>query len=73
MKRRFYDAKQNTFLYLTIHSPGLYLYHDKPLGAKILKALAIHEAPLTASAPEAPPLAFGKPQAYKGEFRASRA
>lgn len=73
MKRRFFDGQKNTYLYLSMPAPGLYLYHGKLLGSKILKSLKIHEAPLKVSAPSAPILSFGKPHAYKGEFRSSRA
>lgn len=59
MKRRFFDSKNNRFLHLTIHSPGLYLYGGKPINAKLLKALQIHEAPLVGPPPTAQPLTFG--------------
>lgn len=58
MKRRFFDSRNNCYLHLTIHSPGLYFYHGKPINAKLLKALRIHEAPLMGMPPSAEPLTF---------------
>ena len=72
MKRRFLNAKTNTVLHLTVHSPGLFLYEGRLFNAKTLKALAIKEAPLVTARPQPTPLCFGKPDAYQGKFKSSR-
>ena len=68
MKRRFLDTRKHVFLYLPIHSPGMFLYRGQPVGAKALKALGLKEAPSANDTAAVPVLRFADPGAYQGEF-----